>query len=68
MTVNDKKNTKNKIAFKIELPKKFLNPDAMLSSQDMEKNFDDIVVVAIDLKTGSILGKYSAIEYKLKFL
>jgi hypothetical protein len=68
MTVTDKKNTKNKIAFKIELPKKFLNPDAMLSSQDMEKNFDDIIVIAIDLKTGSVLGKYSAIEYKLKFL
>jgi|FrelakmetLWP11LW_1041352.scaffolds.fasta_scaffold642369_1 hypothetical protein len=69
MTVNDKKNTKNKIAFKIEIPKKFLkDPDAMLSSQDMEKNFDEITVVAIDLKTGSILGKYSAIEYKLKFL
>lgn len=68
MTVTDKKNTKNKIAFKIELPKKFLNPDAMLSSQDLEKNFDDIVVIAIDLKTGSVLGKYSAIEYKLKFL
>ena len=68
MTVTDKKNTKNKIAFKIELPKKFLNPDAMLSSQDLEQNFDDIVVIAIDLKTGSVLGKYSAIEYKLKFL
>lgn len=61
------KNTKNKIAFKIELPKQFLKPDAMLSAQDLEKNFDDIVVVAIDLKTGSVLGKYSAIEYKLKF-
>jgi hypothetical protein len=67
MTVNDKKNTKNKIAFKIELPKKLLNPDVMLSAQDLDKNFDDIIVVAIDLKTGSILGKYSAIEYKLKF-
>lgn len=68
MTVNDKKNTKNKIAFKIELPKKLLNPDVMLSSQDLEKNFDDIIVVAIDLKTGSILGKYSTMEYKLKFM
>ena len=68
MTVNDKKNTKNKIAFKIELPKKLLNPDVMLSSQDLEKNFDDIIVVDIDLKTGSILGKYSTIEYKLKFM
>jgi len=68
MTVNDKKNTKNKIAFKIEIPKKFLNPDMMLSANDLEKSFDDIVVVAIDLKTGSILGKYSTIEYKLKFL
>ena len=29
MTVNDKKNTKNKIAFKIEIPKKFLNPDVI---------------------------------------
>jgi hypothetical protein len=67
MTVNDRKNTKNKIAFKIELPKKLLNPDAMLSSQDMEKNFDNIIVVAIDMKTGSVLGKYSAVEYKLKF-
>ena len=67
MTVNDKKNTKNKIAFKIELPKKFLNPDIMLSSQDMERDFDNITVVAIDMKTGSILGKYSVTEYKLKF-
>jgi len=67
MTVNDKKNTKNKIAFKIEVPKKLLNPDVMLSSQDLDKNFDDIIVVAIDLKTGSILGKYSAMEYRLKF-
>jgi hypothetical protein len=64
---DNRKNTKNKIAFKIELPKKFLNPDIMLSSQDVEKNFEDIVVVAIDLKTGSVLGKYSVIEYKLKF-
>jgi len=68
MTVNDKKNTKNKIAFKIEVPKKLLNPDVMLSAQDLEKNFDDIIVVAIDLKTGSILGKYSTMEYKLKFM
>lgn len=66
MTVNDKKNTKNKIAFKIELPKKFLHPEAMLSAQDMEK-IDDIIVVAVDLKTGAVLGKYSALEYKLKF-
>jgi len=64
---DNRKNTKNKIVFKIELPKKFLNPDAMLSSQDMEKNFDNIIVVAIDMKTGSVLGKYSAMEYKLKF-
>ena len=63
----DKKNTKNKIAFKIELPKKFLNPDTMLSSQDLDKNFEDIIVTAIDLKTGQVIGKYSAIEYKLKF-
>ena len=67
MTVEAKKNTKNKIAFKIELPKRFLNPDAMLSAQDLDKNFDDIIVVAVDLKTGSVLGKYSAVEYKLKF-
>lgn len=67
MTVTDKKNTKNKIAFKIEIPKKFLNPDAMLSEKDLEKTFDNIIVVAIDLKTGSVLGKYSAMEYKLKF-
>ena len=63
----DKKNTKNKIAFKIEVPKKFLNPDVMLSSKDLDLNFDNIVVTAIDLKTGQILGKYSAMEYKLKF-
>jgi hypothetical protein len=68
MTVEYNKNTKNKIAFKIELPRKLLNPDAMLSSQDVERNFDNIVFVAIDMKTGSVLGKYSAIEYKLKFL
>jgi len=67
MTVEAKKNTKNKIAFKIELPKRFLNPDSMLSEKDMEKNIDDIVVVAVDMKTGSVLGKYSAVEYKLKF-
>jgi hypothetical protein len=65
--ITGNKNTKNKIAFKIELPKKLLNPDAMLSSQDLEKNFDNIVVIAIDLKTGAVLGKYSAMEYKLKF-
>lgn len=64
---DNRKNTKNRIAFKIELPKKFLNPDTMLSSQDMEKSFDNIIVVAIDMKTGSVLGKYSPMEYKLKF-
>ncbi len=61
------KNTKNRIAFKVELPKKFLH-DTMLSGSDLSKNLDEIVVVAIDMRTGSILGKYSAIEYKLKFL
>ena len=61
------KNTKNRIAFKVEIPKKFMKSDTMLSGQDMYKNLDGIVVIAIDMKTGSILGKYSAIEYKLKF-
>ena len=60
------KNTKNRIAFKIQIPKKFMH-DTMLSGADLSKSLDDIVVVAIDMKTGSILGKYSAIEYKLKF-
>ena len=67
MNTDNRKNTKNKIAFKIELPKKFLHPDTMLSSQDVEKSFNGIIVVAIDLKTGAVLGKYSAMEYKLKF-
>jgi hypothetical protein len=61
------KNTKNRIAFKIEIPRKFMHADTMLSGQDLSKSLDDIMVVAIDMKTGSILGKYSAIEYKLKF-
>jgi hypothetical protein len=68
MTVNDKKNTKNKIAFKIEIPKKFVDPKKMISEQDVENNIDNIVIKAIDMKTGKILGNYNLIEYKLKFL
>jgi hypothetical protein len=61
------KNQKNKIMFKVAVPKIFLR-EKMFSSHDMEKNLGEISITAIDLKTGAKIGKYSTLEYRLKFL
>ena len=57
---------KNQIAFKVEIPKKFLK-NKLMSEEDMAITLDSISVTAFDLKTGSRIGKYKASEYKLKF-
>jgi len=68
MSVDDKKKSRNKTTFKIELPKKFVDPTKMLTEKDISDNIEGIVFTAVDMKTGSILGKYSLTEFKLKFL
>lgn len=68
MAVNDEGKPRNKITYKITLPKKFIDPKKMLTEKDIADGITDTVVTAVDMKTGAILGKYSLIEYRLKFL
>ena len=58
---------KNKLAFKVEIPKQFLK-NKLFSEEDMSVNLDNIQITAFDLRTGSRIGKYKALEYRLKFL